>query len=104
MPGFTACSPSPPSCFSAWSQARHPDAFIFWQLLSWLLSFLSYNYSHPPAVRGAFRTFTHAAARRYCFSLRIVLVYSLYGTWISSSFLFAPPKFTLSFPSGLVGD
>ena len=32
--------------------------FIFWQLLSWLLSFLSYNYSHPSTARGAFRTFT----------------------------------------------
>jgi len=54
--------------------------FIFWQLLSWLLSFLSYNYSHPPTVRGAFRTFTMLRLGDIAFLFGIVLVYSLYGT------------------------
>ena len=55
--------------------------FVFWQLLSWLLSFLSYNYSHPSTARGAFRTFTMLAAGRYRFSARLsCLLIALYGT------------------------
>jgi NADH-quinone oxidoreductase subunit L len=53
--------------------------FIFWQLLSWLLSFLSHNYSHPPTVRGAFRTFTMLRLGDIAFLFGIVLCYSLYG-------------------------
>jgi len=54
--------------------------FIFWQLLSWLLSFLSYNYSHPPTVRGAFRTFTILRLGDIAFLFAIVLAHVLYGT------------------------
>ncbi|MET0503629.1 MAG: proton-conducting transporter membrane subunit [Candidatus Binatia bacterium] len=54
--------------------------FVFWQLLSWLLSFLSYNYSHPPTVRGAFRTFIMLRFGDIAFLLGIVLAYDLYGT------------------------
>jgi len=53
--------------------------FIFWQLLSWLLSFLSYNYSHPPTARSAFRTFTMLRLGDISFLFGIVLAYSLYG-------------------------
>ncbi|MDP2601661.1 MAG: proton-conducting transporter membrane subunit [Deltaproteobacteria bacterium] len=54
--------------------------FIFWQLLSWLLTFLSYNYSHPPTVRGAFRTFTMLRLGDIAFLSAIVLAHVLYGT------------------------
>jgi NADH-quinone oxidoreductase subunit L len=54
--------------------------FVFWQLLSWLLSFLSYNYSHPLTVRGAFRTFIMLRFGDIAFLLGIALAYSLYGT------------------------
>ncbi|HSF57645.1 MAG TPA: proton-conducting transporter membrane subunit [Candidatus Binatia bacterium] len=54
--------------------------FVFWQLLSWLLSFLSYNYSHPPTVRGAFRTFIMLRFGDIAFLLGIALAYNLYGT------------------------
>lgn len=54
--------------------------FLFWQLLSWLLSLLSYNYAHPPTVRGAFRTFTMLRLGDIAFLLGIVLTYSCYGT------------------------
>jgi NADH-quinone oxidoreductase subunit L len=54
--------------------------FVFWQLLSWLLSFLSYNYSNPPTLRGAFRTFTMLRFGDFAFLFGIVLAYNLYGT------------------------
>jgi NADH-quinone oxidoreductase subunit L len=54
--------------------------FLFWQLLSWLLSLLTYNYSHPPTVQGAFRTFTVQRAGDVAFLAGIVLAYGLYGT------------------------
>jgi len=54
--------------------------FVFWQLLSWLLSFLSYNYSHPPTVQGAFRTFIMLRFGDIAFLLGIALAYNLYGT------------------------
>jgi NADH-quinone oxidoreductase subunit L len=54
--------------------------FIFWQLLSWILSLLAYNYSHPPTVKGAFRTFTMLRLGDVAFLAGIVLAYSLYGT------------------------
>src|SRR6185369_1822660 len=31
--------------------------FLFWQLISWFVPLLSFNYTHVPTVRGAFRTF-----------------------------------------------
>src|SRR3989304_783240 len=54
--------------------------FIFWQLLSWLLCLLAYNYAHPPTVRGAFRTFVMLRAGAVAFLSGIVLAYGLYGT------------------------
>jgi NADH-quinone oxidoreductase subunit L len=54
--------------------------FVFWQLLSWLVSFLSYNYSHPPTVRGASRTFIMLRFGDVAFLLGIVLAYHFYGT------------------------
>ncbi len=54
--------------------------FIFWQLLSWLLSFLSYNYSHTFTARSAFRTFAMLRLGDIAFLFGIVLAYSLYGT------------------------
>ena len=54
--------------------------FLFWQLLSWLLPLLSYNHSHPPTVRGAFRTFVMQRAGDVAFLAALVLAYSLYGT------------------------
>ena len=54
--------------------------FIFWQLLSWLLSLLSHNYSHPPTVKSAFKTFTMLRLGDVAFLSGIVLAYNLYGT------------------------
>lgn len=54
--------------------------FLFWQLLSWILSLLAYNYPHPPTVQGAFRTFTMLRLGDVAFLAGIVLAYGLYGT------------------------
>jgi NADH-quinone oxidoreductase subunit L len=54
--------------------------FLFWQLLSWLLALLAFNYSHPPTVRGAFRTFATLRVGDIAFLGGIVLAYALYGT------------------------
>jgi len=54
--------------------------FLFWQLLSWLLSLLAYNYPHPPTVKGAFRTFTMLRLGDIAFLAGMVLAYGLYGT------------------------
>src|SRR5215467_6481866 len=52
---------------------------MFWQLLSWLLPHLSYNYQHPPTVRGAFRTFIMQRAGDAAFLAAVVLAYSWFG-------------------------
>ena len=54
--------------------------FGFWQLLSWLVPQLSFNYSHPPTVRGAFRTFVMQRFGDVAFLAAIVLAYQTYGT------------------------
>jgi NADH-quinone oxidoreductase subunit L len=54
--------------------------FVFWQLLSWFVPLLSYNYSHPPTVRGAFRTFIMHRFGDVAFLAAVVLAYSFYGT------------------------
>jgi predicted MFS family arabinose efflux permease len=52
----------------------------FWQLLSWLLPLLSYNYQHVPTVRGAFRTFIMQRAGDAAFLAAVVLAHGWYGT------------------------
>ncbi len=54
--------------------------FLFWQLLSWLLSLLSHNYSHPTTVKSAFKTFVMLRLGDVAFLSGIVLAYRLYGT------------------------
>jgi NADH-quinone oxidoreductase subunit L len=54
--------------------------FGFWQLLSWLVPLLSYNYPHPPTARGAFRTFVMQRFGDAAFLAAIVLAYHVYGT------------------------
>ncbi|MFZ5875867.1 MAG: proton-conducting transporter membrane subunit [Nitrospirota bacterium] len=54
--------------------------FLFWQLLSWLLSFLAFNYAHPPTAQGAFKTFTMLRLGDVAFLAGLVLAYQLYGT------------------------
>jgi NADH-quinone oxidoreductase subunit L len=54
--------------------------FIFWQLLSWLVPLLSYNYAHPPTVRGAFRTFIMQRVGDVAFLAAVLLAYSSYNT------------------------
>ena len=66
--------------FGMVSSANLLMLFVFWQLLSWLLPLLSYNYSHPPTVRGAFRTFVMQRLGDVAFLAAVVLAYSLYGT------------------------
>ncbi len=53
--------------------------FVFWQLLSWLVPLLSYNYPHPPTVRGAFRTFVMQRFGDAAFLAAIALAYNAYG-------------------------
>jgi NADH-quinone oxidoreductase subunit L len=62
------------------SSANLVMLFLFWQLLSWLLSFLAYNYAHAPTARGAFRTFAILRLGDVAFLAGIVLAYGVYGT------------------------
>lgn len=55
--------------------------FIFWQLLSWLVPFLSYQYSHRPTIQGAFKTFTVQRVGDLAFLAGILLTYHVYETW-----------------------
>ena len=66
--------------FGMVSSANLLTLFGFWQLLSWLLPLLSYNYEHPPMVRGAFRTFVMQRVGDVAFLAGIILAYSFYGT------------------------
>jgi NADH-quinone oxidoreductase subunit L len=66
--------------FGMVSSANILMLFAFWQLLSWLVPLLSYNHSHPPTVRGAFRTFIMQRVGDVTFLAAVVLAYSLYGT------------------------
>ena len=54
--------------------------FLFWQLLSGLLSLLAHNYAHPPTAQGSFRTFVMLRAGDVFFLAGIVLAFHLYGT------------------------
>lgn len=54
--------------------------FLAWQLLSWLLCLLAYNYAHLPTARSSFRTFIMLRAGDIAFLAGIVLAYTLYGT------------------------
>jgi NADH-quinone oxidoreductase subunit L len=62
------------------SSANLVMLFMFWQLLSWLLCLLTYNYAHAPTAQGAFRTFIILRAGDIAFLSGIVLAYNLYGT------------------------
>lgn len=77
--------------------------FIFWQLLSWILSLLAYNHAHLPTARGAFRTFIMLRAGDVFFLCGIVLAYHLYHTVdFSGLFLRAASDPTLyALPGGL---
>jgi NADH-quinone oxidoreductase subunit L len=66
--------------FGMVSSANLLMLFMFWQLLSWLLPLLSYNYPHPPTVRGAFRTFIMQRAGDIAFLSAVVLAFNFYGT------------------------
>ena len=77
--------------FGMVSSANLLMLFVFWQLLSWLLPLLSYNYSHPPTVRGAFRTFVMQRFGDVAFLAAVVLAYRLYGT-LDFHQLFAPRR------------
>jgi len=66
--------------FGMVSSANLLALFAFWQLLSWLLPLLSYNYEHPPTVRGAFRTFVMQRFGDIAFLAGIILAYRFYGT------------------------
>lgn len=54
--------------------------FLAWQLLSWLLCLLAYNYSHLPTARSSFRTFIMLRLGDIAFLAGIVLAFRLYGT------------------------
>jgi NADH-quinone oxidoreductase subunit L len=54
--------------------------FVCWQSLSYSLSLLAHNLSHPATLAGAFRTFTLLRVGDVAFLAGIVLAHSLYGT------------------------
>ena len=54
--------------------------FLTWQLLSWLLSHLIYNYAHQLTARSSFRTFIMLRAGDIAFLAGIVLAYQLWET------------------------
>lgn len=54
--------------------------FLFWQILSWLLGLLPYNYAHQPTVQGAFRTTLILRLGDLAFLAGIFLAYRYYGT------------------------
>jgi NADH-quinone oxidoreductase subunit L len=62
------------------SSANLLMVFFFWQLLSWLLCLLTYNYAHAPTAQGAFRTFVILRTGDIAFLGGIVLAHQLYGT------------------------
>ncbi len=62
------------------SSADLVTLFISWQLLSWLLSLLSHNYSHVPTAQASFRTFIMLRFGDIAFLSGIVLAYHLFGT------------------------
>ena len=62
------------------SSADLVTLFISWQLLSWLLSLLSHNYSHIPTAQASFRTFIMLRLGDIAFLSGIVLAYHLFGT------------------------
>ncbi len=62
------------------SSADLVTLFISWQLLSWLLSLLSHNYSHVPTAQASFRTFIMLRFGDVAFLSGIVLAYHLFGT------------------------
>ena len=79
--------------FGMVSSANLLMLFAFWQLLSWLLPLLSYNYPHPPTVRGAFRTFIMQRAGDAAFLAAVVLAYGcVRHTGSAAAFLPAPPR------------
>jgi NADH-quinone oxidoreductase subunit L len=66
--------------FGMVSSANLLMLFLFWQLLSWLVPLLSYNYSHPLTVRGAFRTFVMQRIGDVAFLAAVLLAYRAYST------------------------
>ncbi|HLN86660.1 MAG TPA: proton-conducting transporter membrane subunit, partial [Candidatus Limnocylindrales bacterium] len=66
--------------FGMVSSANLLMLFMFWQLLSWLVPLLSHNYSHPPTVRGAFRTFIMQRTGDIAFLAAVIFAYNIYGT------------------------
>ncbi len=75
--------------------------FLFWQLLSWILSLLAYNTPHPPTAQGAFRTFIMLRAGDVFFLSGIVLAYHLYGSVeFGPIFTGAAKDATVFFPFG----
>jgi NADH-quinone oxidoreductase subunit L len=66
--------------FGMVSSANLLMLLVFWQLLSWLLPLLSYNYQHSATVCGAFRTFIMQRAGDMAFLGAVILAYGWYGT------------------------
>ena len=66
--------------FGMVSSANLLALFVFWQLISWLVPFLSFNYEHTPTLRGAFRTFIMQRAGDAAFLGAIFIAAQAYGT------------------------
>jgi NADH-quinone oxidoreductase subunit L len=62
------------------SSANLVMLFIFWQMLSYLLSMLAHNLHHPATLEGASKTFIFYRLGDAAFLAGIVLAHSLYGT------------------------
>jgi NADH-quinone oxidoreductase subunit L len=55
--------------------------FVCWQLVSWLLYLLlAYNYTHPPALQTAFKTWVVLRLGDVVFLGGVLLAYGVYGT------------------------
>ncbi len=62
------------------SSANLVMLFIFWQMLSYVLSMLAHNLHHPATLDGASKTFLFHRLGDAAFLAGIVLAHSLYGT------------------------
>lgn len=62
------------------SSANLVMLFVFWQLLSYLLSLLAHNLHHPATLEGSFKTFTLLRLGDAAFLAGIALAHALYGT------------------------
>jgi NADH-quinone oxidoreductase subunit L len=77
--------------------------FIFWQLISFMLYLLSYQYTNYPTMMGSFKTFMVLRFGDITFLAGIALAYNIYGTLELKEIFAQVPSIitTFSFGPGL---